>query len=81
MTIFIFDWRSYDASQFFDWQVHQSQILEHVTQHTTSWNRETNVMSKYMILILWPDKAGSVNQDECRNQLKRIMAMTEDCIK
>lgn len=81
MTVFIYDWKDYDASQYFDWSIHQQDILTKMVEHTQAWNKDINVQSKYMVLILWPDKPGVVNQDECRTSLKKAMALCEDCIK
>jgi RecG-like helicase len=55
-------------------------MIDKIKKHTDSWQRDLDVQSKYVIMVLWPDKAQYANIDECRSSLKKAIALQEDCI-
>ena len=49
-------------------------------KHSETWQKDISVVSKFMILVLWPTRDYGLNMEECRNSLRRAMSTAEDYI-
>lgn len=65
-----------------DWRAKELLIVEQIRKHSESWQRDTSVLSKFMILVLWPTKDYGLgnSMDECKNSLRRTLSVCEDYI-
>lgn len=81
MTIFIFNWSEYKEDNL-DWRTKEQHIVDLMRKHSESWQRDTSVMSKFMVIVLWPSKdyGQGLSMDECKNSLKRTLSVCEDYI-
>ena len=49
-------------------------------KHSETWQQNISVTSKFMILLLWPQKDYALNIEECRNSLRKSISLCEDYI-
>jgi hypothetical protein len=81
VTIFIFNWANYQEDNL-DWRAKEIHIVDMLRKHSESWQRDTSVVSKFMVLVLWPNKeyGQGLSMDECKNSLRRTLSVCEDYI-
>lgn len=79
LTIFVFDYSKHPANEKWDWTEIESKILAQVQSHSTKWSqKDLQVPSRYILIIMLPANVTGVNLKEHREQFINTLKQNGD---